>query len=110
MKSGVLYKYKDYEFDTYRHKTATEDQITKALDWMGYQVGKHYDYLGILGIVLSMVHGTKTNELDQKNSYWCSELIADGFINAGIMLCVEPQTWKVSPQDLAECGSVEKIQ
>jgi len=100
----------DGKFDVFRHRFATETQLADAVLWMKGQVGKGYDYLGLIGVGLAIIGRKGRNCFDDKNRYWCSELVADGYINSGIVLCVDPDTYKVSPQDLADCGFLTKIE
>lgn len=96
-------------YDIYRHKTATKTELNMATDWMISQIGSKYDYLGLLGIGLAMIGKNKVNKLDDKNRYWCSELIADGYINAGINNNFNPQTWLTAPSIFTDKKYYNKI-
>ena len=96
-------KYSKKEYDVYRHPTATTKKLNKAVSWMNQQIGKGYDYLGLGGIFISLLKKIDYNNYDTPNRYWCSELVADGYLKAKIPLQVNPKTWKVSPNDLSKC-------
>jgi len=81
-----------------RHKYATRKQLKNAVAWMKLQEGSGYDYFGLLGIGLGMLLHSKGNVWDSKKRYWCSELVADGYLMANINIDVNMKTWKVSPQ------------
>lgn len=81
-----------------RHKYATPKQLKQAVAWMKSKEGAGYDYFGLLGIGMSMLFSAKGNVWDNKKRYWCSELVADGYLMANINIDVSAKTWKVSPQ------------
>ncbi len=87
------------EFDIFRHKTATETQLLSATRWMLTQIGHGYDYKGLIGIGLAIIGKKKINKLDEKDRYWCSELVADGYNKVGIKCDFNPNTWLTSPAD-----------
>lgn len=93
---------KHEEYDVYYRPDATPEQLQDAVGWMLNRVGAGYDFMGFFGIFRSIVLRKKSNPWDDKSRYWCSELLADGYINAGINIEVEHDTWKVSPQGLAD--------
>lgn len=92
-----------------RHKKARNKQLNKAIDWMVGEVGKKYDFLGLVGIGLHILGLKKGNPWDHKNRYWCSELVADGYLNAGIYLPIPDTTWKVSPEDFMQMEHFETV-
>jgi len=97
------------EFDVYRHVAITPIKQKEVCDWAETKIGYKYDFLGIFGIFLSMLKNRKSNPFDDKDSYWCSELVSDAYINNGIFMCVDSQTWTVTPNDLAVCDGFKKI-
>lgn len=82
-----------------RHKYASPKELEQSVAWMKSKVGAGYDYLGLMGIGLSMLFQKKGNVWDNKKRYWCSELVADGYFMGNINIDVSIKTWKVSPQD-----------
>jgi len=107
VKITPLNEFKNYE--VYRYKDATEEQLRMATQWMISQQGCGYDWGGILGIALSIIGKKKGNPWDNKTKYWCSELIADGYLNAGIDIPVDDNTWKTTPGDFAEMEGLNLI-
>ena len=99
---NTLDKYIDDVYHVYRHPTASKEQLNHAVEWMKMRQGAKYDYLGILGIALAIMGKKKINKLDNTDRYWCSELVADGFLHADIPLYVHPKTYRVSPGDLSK--------
>jgi len=92
-----LFWHKDYTVS--RHKTATITQLSDAVAYMLNRVGCKYDFLGLLGIGINMFLNRTKNSLDDKEKYWCSELIADGYINVGIETGFNKNTILISPAD-----------
>ena len=64
------------------------------------QLGKKYDFLGLIGILRSILFNIDTNPFNNKNRFWCSELIADGLIVAEYPVDFGKKTHLVSPNDL----------
>lgn len=93
-------KYVNYTIIRYNNPNRSTYKLNKAVKWMKSQQGKGYDYLGLVGILFSTILKKDRNILDGKNRYWCSELIADGYIQANMDLDVCKSTYKVSPADL----------
>lgn len=58
------------------------------------QLGKPYDFLGILGLV------TRRRRWQQATSWFCSELVSWCFAAAGRPLFRDNQVWRVTPQHL----------
>ena len=58
------------------------------------QIGKSYDYIGILGFLIN-------RNWQQEDSWFCSELLAWSLNKAGFYL-VNRETGRVTPQDLWE--------
>lgn len=104
--NGVQYRdlreYKERDFDVFRHPTANKLKRANAIIWAQQQVGKKYDYFGLIGIGFSILTKKRDNPFDDKDRYWCSELIADAYLKSKIHLNVNPKTYLVSPGDLAK--------
>lgn len=102
--SGVqlshISKYKDVDWVILRHKKGSAKQKSQAVEWMITQLGAKYDYGGIFGIGLHILGFRDRNSWDDNTRYWCSELVSDGYINSGMELDVNEDTFKVSPGDL----------
>lgn len=92
-----------------RHKYATPVQLNRAINFMLSQVGKKYDFLGLVGIAYALVFKKKNNILDSKNRYWCSELVADGYHYSGLAVGCSKKTYKVSPADLIKSGLFQEV-
>lgn len=97
------------EYDAFRHKYADKKDLDMAVIWMESQIGAKYDYLGIFGIALNTFGIKGRDTFDDSTRYWCSELIADGYLNMDIDLDIEKHTWLVSPGDLAKDKNLYKI-
>ncbi len=102
-------KFNRYNYCVYRHKQATVSDIEEAIEWSKKQIGKRYDFWGMFGIVFSKLRPIKDNKLDDKNLYWCSELIADAYRIAGLEVCDGKETWEISPADFARSEDFSKI-
>ena len=100
--------YKNY--DIFRHKSATKEQLEISTQWMISQIGSKYDYLGLLGIAKSIILKDKDNELDDKNRYWCSELVADGYHKSFITTDMCLFTCMTSPEDFAKSKWFYKVE
>ena len=72
----------------------TQAQSKKLLQFFNEQVGRGYDYLGILGFAFR-------GEFQNQNKWFCSELIAGGFKEIGKPLLERIPNWKVYPGMLA---------
>lgn len=100
--SGVQLKFlsEKTKYDIYRHIHATEEQLEIAVNWMIERAGAKYDFMGLIWIGMNKLRIRKKKQ-DGVKKFWCSELIADGYLNAKIKLNVNFNTFKVSPQDLS---------
>ena len=107
VKVSSIDKYKNH--DIFRNYYANERQCIDATTWMLNQVGAGYDYRGLVGIALSLIKGRRRNKLDNKNKYWCSELVADGYILADIKNDFNPNTWLTTPADFAKSKCFRRI-
>lgn len=71
---------------------ATDEQVVNFYKYMIDKIGKHkYDYLGILGFVIN------SKNLQDKNSYFCSEILFEGLQSVGINLLNYTNANKVTP-------------
>lgn len=109
VKLAYMSKYENTDYDIYRCTEANKQQLWLASEWMLSQAGSKYDYLGILGIAKQILFNQETNIWDNKDRYWCSELVADGYIKAGIPLEAEKDTRRISPGDLARSQIMVQI-
>jgi len=91
-----------------RHKDMNDGFWDRMQGWLMYQFEKGYDYLGIVGIALNIL-GLGKNPFDNKKRYWCSEFVSDAYLNAGLLLDVEVNTWKVSPADLLKQQNLREV-
>jgi len=91
-------RYKN-RYDVFRLK---DEYLTiESMMWfIANKIGAKYDYLGLIGILLSIIGKRKHNDYDDKNRYWCSELIADGLLFAEYDVNFDKDTCRVSPNDL----------
>jgi len=96
-------KYKNMDYDVYRHKDITRNQQEKVFYWSFSKTDKGYDHMGLLGIVLG------TTSLDNKSRYWCSEFNMDAYIHAGVKIDCDKDTHRVTPQDIANDSNFEKV-
>jgi uncharacterized protein YycO len=93
-------KYKKY--DVFRAEQATPYQRYYAVEYAKSNLFKKYDFLGILGILKSTIAKKEVNKWDVKERLWCSELIADSYIHAGVDIGICDNTYLVSPGDLSQ--------
>jgi len=89
------------DFDVFSPIKASYRQRRDAVKWMLDQKGKGYDYQGLIGIGLSLLRGCKRNKFDHKDKYWCSELVADGYIKVGIKCGIHHHTWTTAPKEFS---------
>lgn len=108
--SGISTKYHDADYDVFRYdKKVSMKQKKNALRFAKSQLGKGYDYGGLLGIGFDILFHKKRNPFDSKIKYWCSELVADSYLNARIKTDFRPETYKVSPGDIANSKYFKKV-
>lgn len=65
--------------------------------------GMDFDWLGLFAILL------RCFKLNNKNKYFCSEIVAESFINAGYPIVKEGDEWKVTPQTIWNIGGLGKV-
>lgn len=92
----------DDTFDIFTVAT-TENQDKIIEMFAGHQIGKGYDYLGVLRFL------TRKPNYNQKDRYFCSELVFDAFSYAGVDLFKDMQGWEVSPALLAHTPLATKL-
>ena len=88
------------EYTVVRHIDPDKKLLQRAVDIMIMNVGKKYDYSGLIGIALKILFNKKRNWFDRKDRYWCSELVADAYLQSGLVLDVCENTYDTSPADL----------
>jgi uncharacterized protein YycO len=105
--NSIAKKYKGIDYAVYRY--LGEHRVTyDAYNYAKDKVGSKYDYFGLVGIGLYLFGINKFNVFDEKDKYWCSELVADSYLMAGADLPVDRRTWKVSPADFARMNDYFK--
>ena len=70
----------------------TEEQKEKIEKFLQRQLGKPYDWLGILGFPL------RSSKLERKDRWFCSELVFTAFKQAGVELLKNTHPSEVSPR------------
>ena len=70
----------------------TEEQKEKIEEFLQRQLGKPYDWLGILGFPL------RSLKLERKDRWFCSELVFTAFKQAGVELLKNTHPSEVSPR------------
>ncbi|SMO76130.1 Permuted papain-like amidase enzyme, YaeF/YiiX, C92 family [Balnearium lithotrophicum] len=70
----------------------TKEQREKIRDFLYKQIGKPYDWLGILGFILL------NPNIESKDRWFCSELVFAAFKQAGIELLKNTHPSEVSPR------------
>lgn len=91
---------------------ASPAEIDYAIAFARLKIGAGYDYLGLVGIGWEMFTKEQENPWDNKDKYWCSELIADAYLTAGLKLegiKDDLRTWRVSPEDLRRSDSFTEV-
>ena len=97
-------------WDAFRyHEGLNEAQASSIFTWLAFQLEKGYDYGGLLGIGMSLLRRKQINPWDNKSRYWCSELVADAYLNSNFLLDCGVDTWNVSPGDLARMKIFKKV-
>ena len=82
----------DTKIDVYIVPEIGEEQASAVFDAAESQVGKPYDYMGVLRFVTRRKHGTDAR-------WFCSELVAWAFEQARYPLLLTPH-WNVQPGQL----------
>jgi uncharacterized protein YycO len=68
--------------------------VAKAVEWTRTQLGRPYDWSGILGIAL------RERNWHEDDSWFCSELVAEAFIQAGVPLLDDDECFRITPRDV----------
>jgi uncharacterized protein YycO len=84
----------------YRYVDCTIPQYNLVIDYATKQIGKPYDFTGIINLALH-------RNWREKDSWFCSELVAASFEAAGIYLIRDDVT-RITPQMLLECEEVHE--
>ena len=101
LKLGKVYhNNKEYNYKLHKDNTiftlmsieVTKKQKNKIEEFLLNQVNKKYDYLSIINFIIK-------KDFTQKNSWFCSELIAASFQYAGLNLW-KKQSYKITIKDL----------
>jgi len=79
------------EFSVYS-VDVSPSQKEKIESFLKEQIGKPYDWLGILGFPL------RSRKLERKNRWFCSELVFTAFKQAGVELLKNTHPAEVSPR------------
>jgi len=102
VKISNISSYKGCEYAVLRLKqNLTDEQKIKILDFLKDKIDKRYDWRGIISFVI------KSN-YQNKNWFFCSELVIEAYRAAGIELLRKETQW-VTPQDLFETLSLEIV-
>ena len=83
--------------------------IDRGIRWAKRQLGKKYDYSGIIGLAIRAVLmwlGYRGNLLDNKMAFWCSEFVAVFAKRTGKTLWHAPPN-ETTPYDLFRSKEVE---
>jgi uncharacterized protein YycO len=80
--------------EAYEVQGATVEQLEAAVAWAEAQIGKKYDFGGVMRFV------TRWRK-DQDDKWFCSELVFQAFREAGINLLERVQCSQVSPTVLS---------
>ena len=112
----------------FRHPTLTTAQALVVRDFAGQQLGKAYNYWGIVrqgGFQLdreTFCSGKSGADYDRcvnwagrvnlgkgdDDSFFCSQLVVAAYQNAGVPLTSSPPNWN-SPDDLAQLGMSKRL-
>lgn len=84
----------------FRYVDCTIPQYNQVIDYATKQIGKPYDFTGIINLVFH-------RNWREKDSWFCSELVAASFEAAGIYLIRDDVT-RITPQMLLECEEVHE--
>jgi cell wall-associated NlpC family hydrolase len=96
----------------YRVGNLTDLQKANIISYATKQRGKEYDLSGAIGssgagIAIAGLFPTITNLIDSESDFYCSELVAFAYKNAGIKL--EVLSSQTTPKDLAHNKKLEYV-
>lgn len=94
-------KYGTQGIDVFDIQGITEEQEARMHDWFLAQVGKKYDFLGVIRFV------TREKRGDVKK-FFCSELVFEGCLQAKIELMARTKSWEVPPDWLKRSTLLKK--
>lgn len=86
--------------DYFEHVDATPEQRSHAISFAFRQLGKLYDKAGLVRFFWAIVTG-RMEQLRRDEQWFCSELVAAAYDEAGAPLLAERPEAYVSPADLA---------
>ena len=90
------------EVDIY-YLDATQSQQVLFVEFVMEQLGKKYDYLGILGFVFNRnFHG--------QDSWFCSELFMAACVYAGIVVLKNTESWQASPSLITKSPKLYRVE
>ena len=108
----------NYELLVLRHKNASEDKLKKAADFCVKADKKPYDsraliYFLLYNLTPSQIHFIWENDFigecfNVNDSYFCSELVSNGFLNAGLY-CFQKDPYKIMPLEFYNELIFEKV-
>lgn len=106
---GVLNRMaKDDETTEYWRPVYHQAKVKKAVEWAFGQVGKPYDWSGILGFTWRFGAPAKRNWRSQ-NAWFCSELVCEAFDVAHIPLLQDSGCFnRITPRDLLLSTMIKK--
>jgi len=102
----AAYFNEDFGLNILRHKNASEEAINKAINFYVNEPGAKYDFWALIYFVIENLVPPQLSFLvdndyfgdrfNVKDSYFCSELVSEGFKRAGIY-CFEREPYKIMP-------------
>lgn len=78
--------------------------VDDAVRWARTQLGKPYDWTGILGLTF------RDRNWHEDDSWFCSELVAEAFEQAGTPLLDLPDCYRITPRDLRISPLLRRVQ
>ncbi len=112
------YLQNNYGLLALRHKNAADEKLRKAMDFCVSEKGEAYDkgallYFILLNFIPQQFHfilnvRNFSDRLNDKTKYFCSELVARGFEEAGLG-CFERVSYKIMPSDFCNPLLFEEI-
>ena len=90
---GVCVHGMTYSTEAFYRYECDEETSQKIIDFANSQIGKHYDYSGIVGFAAR-------RDWQEEDSWFCSELIASAFNKSNVKIFDE-NAFKISPRDIA---------
>lgn len=74
--------------------------LTEAIEWVKKQVGKKYDWRGILSFLLN-------RQVGNKSLYFCSELAYEFYLRCGVKLSKSPRLF--TPEDVYDSNALDEM-